>query len=185
MYIAPGEAKRNPGLDKKRIPSPVGATQLAMMLTRANPAISDLHKSKCYILPIGPRSLNRMRILLVFAILICGLFAPMTANVSATEWFDNYPATASWPEQQTRLGNFAIFLDQNPTMIGYILYSGGPKVSKTKVSRIAERSRVFVIKSFKIDPQRVQIIYKPDLIGESEIVLQPVDRKVIDPFHSK
>lgn len=115
----------------------------------------------------------------LFLLIIVVLAFPKLSVVTADKWFDSY-GNISWQEEQARLGNFAIFLERNPDMIGYIAFYIGDKDSSKKVKQRIKRGKKFLLSKFKVEESRIAII-NAGKKEETEIILQPVSKNVPPP----
>ena len=105
---------------------------------------------------------------------------PGLNRVSADGWYASY-GNISWKEEQALLGNFAIDLNNNLEMIGYIGFYVGKKDTLRKVTARINRAKSFLIDKFKVEKSRIVIVN----IGKSEktnIILQPVSKELSPPF---
>jgi hypothetical protein len=96
--------------------------------------------------------------------------------------FDEYGLTR-WADEQARLDNFAIQLQNEPDAIGYIFVYDGNNVCEGEARARAVRARDYVVKRRGIAWNRVMWRYD-GFIGQFLIALQPAPRtmKISDPW---
>ena len=96
--------------------------------------------------------------------------------------FDQY-GLIRWVDEQARLDNFAIQLQQEPDYIGYIFVYDGNDVCAGEARARAVRARDYVVRYRGIPWNRVMWRYD-GFAGEFSIALQPAPRtmKISDPW---
>lgn len=111
----------------------------------------------------------------------------LVTPVYAQEWFDSYDPNISLERQIGSLDNFAIALQKNPEMLGYVAFYVGGKDSVKKIRARINIVRRYLIQTRKIDKKRIVIIYAGKF-DTSWMVLQPSPRDKPPPkfgFDSK
>jgi len=96
--------------------------------------------------------------------------------------FDQY-GLIRWGDEQARLDNFAIQLQNEPDAIGYIFVYDGNNVCEGEARARAIRAREYVVKYRGLGWNRVMWRYD-GFAGEFSIALQPAPRamKISDPW---
>ena len=118
----------------------------------------------------------------IFLLFVITLGFPRIDTVTADGWFASY-GDISWEEEQAWLGSFAIALNRDPDMIGYIGFRVGKKDTLKKVKARIYRAKSFLIDKFKVEKSRIVIVNggKDD---ETIIILQPVLKELPPPVFS-
>ncbi len=119
-------------------------------------------------------------ILIVFLLFLLTVGFP---NLTLADgYFDEYKSNISWNEQRAHLDSFAIFLEKNPKLKGYIAFYIGEKDSLKKMNSRIDRSIKYLVQNFKIEKNRIIVINAGKQKRErSSIVLQPVDENFPPP----
>ena len=97
--------------------------------------------------------------------------------------FDQYFASygnISWKKEQVYLYNFALSLERESDLIGYIAFFVGTRDNPKKVMKRIKRAEEFLISKHKIDASRI-IIINAGRKEETKIILQPVSKYVPRP----
>jgi hypothetical protein len=107
--------------------------------------------------------------------------------------FDSY-GNICWDEERARLDNFAIHLQQNPELVGYVIVYAGRHSCAGEAKARAERAKKWVVKKRGVEANRVILrdggfredvitILQPMLRNEAEYsivpTLKPSDAQVI------
>jgi hypothetical protein len=100
-----------------------------------------------------------------------------------TSVFDRY-GNIRWEDEQARLDNFAIFLIQNPSYIGYIYVWAGSRACRGEAQARAVRARDYLVRYRKISENRV--VWQDEGYNENvETILQPWPKdKTMPTFRS-
>lgn len=88
------------------------------------------------------------------------------------EPFDSY-GDISWEEEKAHLDNFAIALQHDPNLIGYIIVYAGQRACRGEAEDRARRAKKYLVKTRGIQESRVKWIdggYREKLT----VILQPV-----------
>jgi hypothetical protein len=86
--------------------------------------------------------------------------------------FDSY-GDISWEKEKAHLDNFAIALQQDPSLIGYIIVYAGKRTCVGEAKGRARRAKEYLVKSRRIPEHRIKWVDG----GHSEkfrVILQPV-----------
>jgi len=92
----------------------------------------------------------------------------------ADQWFDSY-GNISWEDEKAHLDNFAIALQQDPNLIGYIIVYAGRRACVGEAKDRALRAKKYVVETRGIQESRIKWIdggYREELI----VILQPAPR---------
>lgn len=120
---------------------------------------------------------------IVFAALLFGvigyLFVGPVEPASADEWFDIY-GEISWKNEKLHLDNFAIYLNRNPDMQGYIAFYAGKKARLLDVKKRVARAKEYLIHNLKVDRRRISVVYAGRR-KETRFALQPVEKSLPPP----
>src|ERR1043166_4409204 len=105
------------------------------------------------------------------------------ATSQARRNFDEY-GLIRWRDEQARLDNFAIQLQNEPDEIGYIFVYDGNNVCEGEARARAVRARDYVVRYRHIAWNRVMLRYGGFRGDDFLIVLQPAPRtmKMTDPW---
>ena len=114
---------------------------------------------------------------------ICGLSVALCSlTVSAESQSDNSPdrlfdeyGNISWGEEQARLDNFAIALQQDSNLIGYITVYAGRRSCEGEAQARAIRAKRYLVERRGIERSRVLWI-DAGYLAEVRVVLQPAER---------
>lgn len=122
----------------------------------------------------------RLRVALYFIGLILGLGSSSLAlSTPIDEWYDTYQ-NISWSEEKAHLFSFAVFLQRNPEMSGYIAFCGKDRRElRTKKARAA-RAKKYLISNLKIAKKRI-ILVNGQTCDVSITILQPIAKGVSPP----
>ena len=121
------------------------------------------------------------------ASLILGLLL-LTASVRVTAEqgpgternFDEY-GRINWEAEEAHLDNFAVQLQNDPDLIGYIFIYDGNELCAGEAQARAIRARTYLVDRRGVPANRV--IWRHDGYGEKfRIVLQPLNRSVGIPY---
>ena len=118
-------------------------------------------------------------VLLCLAITLCaspGAVDAGTPTETADRLFDEY-GLVSWGDEQARLDNFAIQLQNEPDAIGYIFVYDGENVCEGEAKARAIRARKYVVEHRHVPWNRVMWRYE-GYLGNFMIALQPAPRTV-------
>jgi hypothetical protein len=118
--------------------------------------------------------------------LLPALARASTTPISPDSLFDSY-SDLDWESEKARLDNFAIFLIQNPTFIGYIFVWAGKRTCRGEAQARAQRAKKYLVECRKVEWDRV--IWHDNGYAENvNTVLQPMprDRPMLEfDFHVK
>jgi hypothetical protein len=92
----------------------------------------------------------------------------------ADQWFDSY-GNLSWDDEKAHLDNFAISLQHDPNLIGYIIVYAGRRACVDEAKDRALRAKKYVVETRGIQESRVKWIeggYREELT----VILQPIPR---------
>jgi hypothetical protein len=92
----------------------------------------------------------------------------------ADQWFDSY-GNLSGDDEKAHLDNFAIALQHDPNLIGYIIVYAGRRACVDEAKDRALRAKKYVVETRGIQESRVKWIdggYRVDLT----VILQPIPR---------
>jgi hypothetical protein len=95
---------------------------------------------------------------------------------------DRYSWGMKFSDERARLDNFAIALQGEPEMRGYIMVNPGRRARPDEVKKWARRARAYLTNKRGIDPARFVIAYGGDPIYEGSTVLLVTSRDVKLPF---
>ena len=120
-----------------------------------------------------------MKFFTLSSVLLLACFSPLSTNNARTTSvitpFDAY-GNICWEDEQARLDNFAIQIQKDPTLVGYIVVYAG-RISCLDESKYrGNRARNHVLKR-GVDPKRVIFKdggYRPDI--QTVLHLQPKDK---------
>lgn len=112
-----------------------------------------------------------------FATALLGVLFVQTA--SADGWFDTY-GKVEWKVEQFHLFNFAVFLQNDPEMIGYIGYNWRNDAEREEMRRRTKRAVIYLTSKLKIDRAQIVII-DGGKQKEARTVLQPVAKGLKSP----
>ncbi len=90
----------------------------------------------------------------------------------ADQWFDSY-GNLSWDDEKAHLDNFAIALQHDPNLIGYIIVYAGKRACVGEAKDRALRAKKYVVETRGIQESRLKWIdggHHEDLT----VILQPV-----------
>ena len=111
-----------------------------------------------------------LMLMLTLSVVSC----PILALPASDRFFDQY-GNICWEDEKARLDNFAISLQSDPDLIGYIIvYDGNPSCREEAIAR-AIRARNYVVKYRKVEWNRVVWRYGGHQ-EELTVVLQPIPR---------
>jgi hypothetical protein len=96
--------------------------------------------------------------------------------------FDHYAWGMKFNDETARLDNFAIALQGEPEMRGYIMVNPGRRARLDEVKKWAKRARAYLTNKRGIDPGRFVIVYGGDPIYEGSTMLLVTSRDVKLPF---
>ena len=91
-----------------------------------------------------------------------------------TQVFDRY-GNIRWEDEQARLDNFAIFLMQNPSFVGYIFVWAGRRACRGEAQARAVRAKNYLVRFRKIAENRI-VWQDEGYNDEPETILQPMQR---------
>lgn len=92
----------------------------------------------------------------------------------ADQWFDSY-GNLSWENEKAHLDNFAIALQHDPDLIGYIIVYAGRRACVGEAKDRALRAKKYVVETRGIQESRIKWIdggYRE----EPTVILQPAPR---------
>ncbi len=92
----------------------------------------------------------------------------------ADQWFDSY-GNLSWEDEKAHLDNFAIALQHDPNLIGYIIVYAGRRACVGEAKDRALRAKKYVVETRGIQESRIKWIdggYREELT----VILQPIPR---------
>lgn len=92
----------------------------------------------------------------------------------ADQWFDSY-GNLSWENEKAHLDNFAIALQHDPDLIGYIIVYAGRRACVGEAKDRALRAKKYVVETRGIPESRIKWIdggYREELT----VILQPAPR---------
>ena len=116
-------------------------------------------------------SLPRIKSLAASVLLLLFVVA---GPASPTSVFDRY-GNIRWVDEQARLDNFAIFLIENPSYIGYIYVWAGRRACNGEAQARAVRAKNYLVRYRKISENRV--VWQDRGYEENvETILQPWPR---------
>lgn len=98
----------------------------------------------------------------------------IVAQANSQEPFDRYPSFEKWSHERASLDSFAIYLQQHPEMVGYIMFYRGEDGSLTSVRKRISRARGYLIRVRGIEPRRLKIIDRGRLGRTAFTILQPL-----------
>lgn len=90
----------------------------------------------------------------------------------ADQWFDSY-GNLSWDDEKARLDNFAIALQHDPNLIGYVIVYAGRRACVDEAKDRALRAKKYLVDSRGIQESRLKWIdggYREELT----VILQPI-----------
>jgi hypothetical protein len=93
---------------------------------------------------------------------------------TSDQWFDSY-GDLSWDDEKAHLDNFAIALQHDPSLIGYIIVYAGRSACVGEAKDRALRAKKYLIQTRGIQESRVKWIdggYREGLT----VILQPIPR---------
>lgn len=93
---------------------------------------------------------------------------------AADQWFDSY-RNLSWNDEKVHLDNFAIALEHDPSLIGYIIVYAGRRACVGEARDRALRAKKYMEKTRGIQEARLKWIdggYREELT----VILQPIPR---------
>lgn len=103
-------------------------------------------------------------------------------TASADGWFDTY-GKVEWKFEQMHLSNFAVFLQSDPEMIGYIGYNWRDDAEREEMRRRTKRAVIYLTSKLKIDMAQIVVI-DGGMRDEPRTVLQPVAKSLKAPDFS-
>ena len=97
--------------------------------------------------------------------------------------FDEY-GRIRWADEQARLDNFAITLQQDANLLGYITVYAGRVACEGEAQRHAVLVKDYLVKRRQIEPTRI-IWVDAGYLDSFRVVLQPADRnaKIVFPVY--
>lgn len=112
----------------------------------------------------------------VASVILTGLCIVSTMAFARTQFdpFDSYGAI-SWELEKAHLDNFAIALQQDPDLIGYIIVYAGRRACVREAKDHALRAKKYVVETRSIKASRIKWIdggYREELT----VILQPAPR---------
>lgn len=113
-----------------------------------------------------------MRTAFVILSSLCLIAFPLAVAKAQLDPFDSYGAI-SWELEKVHLDNFAIALQRNPDLIGYIVVYAGRRACFDAAKDRALRAKQYVVKTRGIQESRVKWIdggHREELT----VILQPV-----------
>lgn len=90
----------------------------------------------------------------------------------ADQWFDSY-GNLSWNDEKARLDNFAIALQHDPNLIGYIIVYAGRRACVGEAKDRALRAKKYLVNTRGIQESRLKWIdggYRKELT----VIIQPI-----------
>ena len=113
-------------------------------------------------------------VILTLCLLPTGIHAS-ASRVSPNSFFDNY-GDLDWEDEKARLDNFAIFLLNNPTFVGYIFVWAGKCACAGEAQARAMRAKKYLVDYRKIVWNRV--VWHDNGYAEGvNTILQPMPRE--------
>jgi len=108
--------------------------------------------------------------------------APRSVNVP-DRVFDEY-GRIRWGDEQARLDNFAITLQQDPKLVGYVTVYAGRVSFAGEAQRHALKIKNYLVQRRQIEATRI-LWLDAGYIDSFRVVLQPADRdaKIILPIY--
>ena len=88
------------------------------------------------------------------------------------QYFDSY-GNIPWEEEEARLDNFAIELQHDPNLIGYIMVYAGRHSCIGEAQEHALRAKNYIVKTRHIQENRVKLI-AGGYQEEFRVILQPI-----------
>ncbi len=118
-----------------------------------------------------------LRLLVLLSPICLNLNAqPKSERTSVDRLFDQY-SNIRWEDEKARLDNFAIQLQNDPDVVGYIFVNDGKAMCAGEAQARAVRAKRYVVEHRGVPWSRV--IWRLDgYTGEFMITLQPVVRSV-------
>jgi hypothetical protein len=99
---------------------------------------------------------------------------PSMHRASPHSFFDSY-GDLRWEDEKARLDNFAIFLLNNPTFVGYIFVWAGKRACRGEAQARALRAKKYLVEYRKVEGNSV--IWHDNGYGEEvNTILQPMPR---------
>ena len=92
----------------------------------------------------------------------------------AAQWFDSY-RKLSWEDEKAHLDNFAIALQNDPDLIGYIQVYAGRRSCVGEAKNRAFRAKKYLVQMRAIEASRIKLLdggYREELT----VILQPAPR---------
>jgi hypothetical protein len=102
--------------------------------------------------------------------------ALFTANAQTVELFDRYPGKESRNAEIVRLDNFAIALENDPDLIGYVAYFVGSDFGEKWTRKRALSAKQYLVQKRGISSNRI-IVARAGTMETTLFVLQPVSKK--------
>ena len=119
-----------------------------------------------------PKPMKRL-LSLILTLLVC-VSGNCIATPIPTQVFDRY-GNIRWQDEQARLDNFAIFLMQNPSFIGYMFVWAGRRACHGEAQARAVRAKNYLVGFRKIADNRI-VWQDEGYNDEPETILQPMER---------
>ena|SRR5688572_11304221 len=98
--------------------------------------------------------------------------SPRVLAAMSDQWFDSY-GNISWEDEKAHLDNFAIALQQDPNLIGYIMVYAGRSACVGKARDRALRAKMYLVETRGISQPRIKWLdggYREELT----VILQPL-----------
>ena len=124
--------------------------------------------------------MKKSKFLSFVLLLILTIFFPN--KLFALTPFDEYYGNISWNEEKNHLDRFAIYLKQEPQMIGCMVFIIGRKDTTKNFNFRINRAKKYLFSKHNIAENRI-VIYKgnPTENAETKIYLQPLPKDTPPP----